>query len=262
MEDKDLSAAIWHWLRDRGKYVQARDVIEFFWTAAAERFSHLLDGPPSLRTSQRWMHRMGYTWMKECCSQFADGHERDDVKDYRMNVYIPEWMKLEQRMRSWGSDGNVIPPKLSEGERVVVVWFHDESTFYAHDQRLTRWVHESETAGIHKKGEGVSLMAADFVSADYGWLRSGPEPPSKIPIVPAIEGTGSDNARVIFCTGKQRDGWFGTSDVVKQLLRAMSIIKKHYPNEDHVFIFDKIHTKLPENAPNVNKMTLGPSQKV
>ena len=44
----------------------------------------------------------------------------------------------------------------------------------------------------------------------------------------------------------------------------MAIIKKQYPNKDHVFVFDNatIHTKLPEDLPNVSKMMLGPSQKV
>lgn len=52
--------------------------------------------------------------------------------------------------------------------------------------------------------------------------------------------------------------------MVKQLSRAMSIVKKRYPQEDHVFVFDNatIHTKLPEKTPNVNRMTLGPSQNV
>ncbi|CAE6386941.1 unnamed protein product [Rhizoctonia solani] len=269
MEDEDLSAAIQQWLRDsdRGKYVSARDVIDFFGTAAAEQFSNLIDAPPSIRTAQRWMQRMGYTWMKERRGQFADGHERDDVKDYRKNFYVPEWIKLERRMRSWDSEGNEIPPTLAEGERTVVVWFHDESTFYAHDRRLTRWVHESEKAGINKKGEGVSLMVADFISADYGWLRSSPAFASATPNASAESPAGgktSDHARAIFRAGTQRDGWFGTVHVVEQLSRAMSIVKKQYPNEEHVFIFDNatIHTKLPGNTPNVPKMTLNPSQKV
>ncbi|KEP45062.1 DDE family endonuclease [Rhizoctonia solani 123E] len=251
IEDEDLASAIRESLRSKGKYIQARDVLEFFGTPAALAFSHLIDAPPSIRTAQRWMHRMGYTWMKERRGQFADGHEREDVVEYRMKNYIPAWIKLEQRMRSWDSDGNEIPPILKEGERVVVVWFHDESTFYAHDRRLTRWVHESETAGIHKKGEGVSLMVADFISADYGWLRLG-------------EGAIPNDARVVFRAGKARDGWFGTADVTRQLSRAMAIVKKRYPNEDHVFVFDNatIHSKLPETTPNVNKMTLGPSEKV
>ncbi|QRW10291.1 DDE superfamily endonuclease [Ceratobasidium sp. AG-Ba] len=257
MEDEDLSAAIRDWMRDKGKYVQARDIIDFFGVAGAERYSRLIDRAPSLRTAQRWMHRMGYSWMKERRGQFADGHERDDVKHYREHVYIPEWTRLERQMRSWDADGKEVAPELEEGERLVVVWFHDESTFYAHDRRTTRWVHEDETAGIYKKGEGVSLMVADFVSADYGWLRSRPESPG------ATEGEIS-TAQVVFRAGKQRDGWFGTVHVVQQLLRAMAIVKKQYPNEDHVFVFDNatIHTKLPENLPNVSKMTLGPSQKV
>ncbi|CCO35717.1 hypothetical protein BN14_09836 [Rhizoctonia solani AG-1 IB] len=73
-----------------------------------------------------------------------------------------------------------------------------------------------------------------------------------------------NNARVIFCAGKQCNGWFGTADVVKQLSRAMTLVKKQFPNKDHVFIFNNatIHTKLPETVPNVSKLTLGPSQKV
>ncbi|QRV83688.1 DDE superfamily endonuclease [Ceratobasidium sp. AG-Ba] len=100
-------------------------------------------------------------------------------------------------------------------------------------------------------------MVADFVSANYGWLRLRPESPG------AAEGE-ILTAQVVFCAGKQRNGWFGTVNVVQQLSRAMAIVKKRYPNEDHVFIFDNaiIHTKLPENLPNVSKMTLGPSQTV
>lgn len=70
------------------------------------------------------------------------------------------------------------PPVSPESSRTsspvhcVVYWFHDESVFYANDRQKTRWVHKSGKAVPHAKGEGASLMAADFVSADYGWLRS------------------------------------------------------------------------------------------
>ncbi|KAF9515963.1 hypothetical protein BS47DRAFT_1263365, partial [Hydnum rufescens UP504] len=49
---------------------------------------------------------------------------------------------------------------------------HDESIFYAHDRRKLRWVHDNETPKPYAKGDGVSVMVADFVSADYGWLLS------------------------------------------------------------------------------------------
>lgn len=55
--------------------------------------------------------------------------------------------------------------------RIVIVWCHDESIFYRNDRRKLRWVHESATAKPYTKGEGPSIMAGDYVSPDYGWLR-------------------------------------------------------------------------------------------
>jgi hypothetical protein len=39
-------------------------------------------------------------------------------------------------------------------------------------QQIVRWVHEGETPVPRTKKEGASLMVANFVSADYGWLTS------------------------------------------------------------------------------------------
>ncbi|KAF8156729.1 hypothetical protein B0H34DRAFT_629354, partial [Crassisporium funariophilum] len=47
---------------------------------------------------------------------------------------------------------------------------HDKSTFYVNDWQKVGWVHKDATAVPRAKGEGASLMVADFISADYGWL--------------------------------------------------------------------------------------------
>ncbi|KAI0789519.1 hypothetical protein C8Q75DRAFT_807146 [Abortiporus biennis] len=72
-------------------------------------------------------------------------------------------------------------------------------------------------------------MVADFVSADYGWLRA-PD--------------GSTSARVFFCAGKNWDGYFTHEDVLKHAQTAMDILEKHYPNEDHILVFDNAPTHL------------------
>lgn len=54
----------------------------------------------------------------------------------------------------------------------MVFWNHDESTFFANDHRTLRWVHNSKSVKPYAKGEGASLMVADFVLADFGWLAS------------------------------------------------------------------------------------------
>jgi hypothetical protein len=52
----------------------------------------------------------------------------------------------------------------------VVIWYHDESIFYAHDPHRKAWRHKDVLIKPYIKGEGISLMVADFVSADFGWL--------------------------------------------------------------------------------------------
>jgi hypothetical protein len=66
-------------------------------------------------------------------------------------------------------------------------------------------------------------MIADFVSVDYGWLRS-PD--------------GQCAARVQFKAGKGRDDYFDNSDILKQALRTMEILQEYYPDDAHILIYD------------------------
>ena len=187
--------------------------------------------------------------------QYVDGHERSDVVAYCQQVFLPAWTHLQSRMQKWevGRDNNSVvedmntTAPLSGGERHIVVWFHDESTFYANDQRKLQWVHQNESAEPQPKGEGASLMVADFVSADYGWLQS---PDRK------------KHAHVLFKAGKARDGYFTNDDIVAQTRRAMDILSRHYPNEDHVFIFNnaKTHLKRANDSLSARKMPKFPSE--
>ncbi|KAF9441759.1 hypothetical protein P691DRAFT_779685 [Macrolepiota fuliginosa MF-IS2] len=98
----------------------------------------------------------------------------------------------------------------------TVLWYQDESVFYAHDHHKRIWTHKLATAKPYAK--------------DYGWLRS----PDR-----------SESAQVLF-----RTQW------------AMDILKKHYPDEEHILIFDNAttHQKRPEYAISASKMTKGPSE--
>jgi hypothetical protein len=84
-------------------------------------------------------------------------------------------------------------------------------------------------------------MVADLVSADYGWLRS-PD--------------GKEEARVLFKAGKNREGYFTNDDILNQANRAMDILEKYYPDEDHVLVFDNAstHQKRPDGALSARRM--------
>jgi hypothetical protein len=199
----------------------------------------------SLVTAQRWLRKMGYRWGYDPKGQYVDGHEREDVVDYRQKVFLPKMAELVKRTILWGSkDGPSIDPE--PGVRRVIIWYHDESTFYAYDRRTRRWIHKNEKAKPYKKGEGYSLMVADFFSAEYGWCHSA---------------DGNKSTRVLFRAGKGRDGYFDNDNIQEQLEAAIETVLKRYPDEDHVFIFDnaKTHTKHAEGSLSALKMPKGPS---
>jgi hypothetical protein len=134
----------------------------------------------------------------------------------------------------------IVNDALASG-RTLVIWFHDECTFYANDRRIVRWVHRDEKAVPRTKGEGASLMVADFVSADYGWLTSTDN---------------SSSTRILFKAGKQREGYFTNSDILAHASAAMNILDKDYANEEHVLVFDNAttHLKREEDALSATKM--------
>lgn len=200
----------------------------------------------SLATAQRWMQKMDYRWDYDPKGQYADGHEREDVVAYRQDIFLPKMLELEKRAWQWASkDGAAIPTTLDTARRVVF-WWHDESTFYAHDRRRKRWIRADETAKPYAKGEGVSLMVADFFSAEYGWCRS-PD--------------GKESTRILFRAGKGRDGYFDNSHICEHAKKAMDLLQKYFPDEDHVLVFDnaRTHSKRPDASLSALKMPKGPS---
>lgn len=197
------------------------------------------------------MHKLEYRWTRAPRGQFVDGHGRADVVDYRNKVFLPTIEVLDPRIRQWTKEGTEVPvgvwePRLT-GRRVVL-WYHDESTFYAHDRREERWVAKGETSVPRKKGEGASLMVADFVSADHGWLCS-PD--------------GKESARVLFKAGKNREGYFTNEEILDQVSKAMDILQRHFSHEEHVLIYDNAptHLKRASDALSARHMSLKPTSK-
>ncbi|KIK33086.1 hypothetical protein CY34DRAFT_792352 [Suillus luteus UH-Slu-Lm8-n1] len=201
--------------------------------------------------AQQWMSKLGYQWKEEEKGLYIDSHEQEDVVEYRQNVFLPVWQSFECRLRNWKGDDGHLMQEEDSGELLghcrVVVWFHDESTFYAHDRREVRWIHSTERAVPKPKGEGVSLMVAHFVLADYGWLQSK---------------DGAETARILFKAGKGRYGYFTTNNIIAHANLAMDILEKHFPNDDHILVFDNAttHVKCPDDAPAAHDMTKNPSK--
>ncbi len=72
-------------------------------------------------------------------------------------------------MLLFDKDGKPIDSVHLDG-KWIILWFHDETIFYAHDRRQKTWYYKDGSAKPYQKGEGHSLMIADYVSADFGFL--------------------------------------------------------------------------------------------
>lgn len=160
---------------------------------------------------------------------------------YRQKVFLPAWAELDYRLRTWTEDNQEKINEALESGRTMVVWFHDESTFYANDRWVVRWVHKNEKVVPRTKGEGPSLMAADFVLTDYSWLTSV---------------NGNDSTHILFKAGKNCEGYFTSEDIIKHVSHAMDILDRDYSDEDHVLVFDNAptHLKHEDGAPSARKM--------
>ncbi|TFK39602.1 hypothetical protein BDQ12DRAFT_722440 [Crucibulum laeve] len=224
IDDEDIAQEINLHLQSLGKDITADHIVKF--VARPEMLAQL--------------------GRKKTILQYADGHERSDVINYQQNEFLPAWQRLDKWTQKWTSVDFMHDGTASIGNPVVI-WYHDESTFYANDHHRKRWVHKTEKAVPYAKGEGASMMVADFVSADYGWLRS-PE--------------GTESARVLFKGGKGREGYFTNKDIWKQAQEAVKLLKKYYPDEDHVLVYDNAttHLKHADYALSARKMPKGMSK--
>ncbi|KAG1719170.1 uncharacterized protein EDB91DRAFT_1031290, partial [Suillus paluster] len=129
-----------------GKYISATAVIDYLAQPDVQQCLKLTK-TISLATAQHWMENCGFRWTTAQNRQYVNDHKQEDIVRYQQNQFLPAWYEYEegQEIGQW-----------------TVVWFHDESTFYANDWCKKCWVHTEEKATPQPKGKGSSLMVADF----------------------------------------------------------------------------------------------------
>ena len=247
--DEDLTSDISLYLQELGNNISARKVVDFLATPDIKD-RHGITKSITERTARRYLNTLGYRWASPKKGQYADGHERLDVVWYRNHKFLPQWNEIKSLMTTWTKDSdldNILEFNPVTG-RCMIAWFHDESIFYAHNRRQKSWYHKDALAKPYAKGDGASLMVADFVSADFGWLES---PDGK-------------TARRVMRPGKNKDGYFTSDDIDAQAHAAMDILNlnEHFSEFDHTFFYDNApsHQKRPEGSLSARHMPKFPSK--
>ena len=115
-------------------------------------------------TIYRWLHVLGYKHRKVTKGIYIDGHEREDVVQYRTH-FLERMTALRRRAVQYddvvGVNGvattRAVPPTLEPGETEVVFVYHDESCFAANDGLRCLWLEDGEKV-LRSKGDGKSIM--------------------------------------------------------------------------------------------------------
>lgn len=118
-----------------------------------------------------WMSILGFRYGRAIIGPYKDGHERPDIVDYRQNVYLPTLGEFEKRSKVYDDDGVEIP-RTAPVDRPVVIWMHDECTYHQNDQPQLIWNSPEPPNYPQPKGEGRTVMVANLVSSEYGFIKS------------------------------------------------------------------------------------------
>lgn len=173
IKDEDISAEIQAHLQSlRREYLSAQDVLEYVnRPEVLAQLGRKSTKPISLRSAQRWMHSIGLHYGKAPNGMYVDGHECEDVVEYRQNVFLPFMAQCKKDMGyEEGSDSPIAPDGKLFPKLILVT--HDESTFYANDQCKTKWYDPSQPSKPQPKGEGTSIRVSDFCVLQIGFLHA------------------------------------------------------------------------------------------
>jgi len=102
---------------------------------------YVLEVGLSERTARRWLYKLGWRQTRLKKGVYMDGHERDDVKEYR-KVFLRDMAKFKKRMVRWefkDSELERVEPQLGPGEKRVITVFQDESSFHANEYKQNIW---------------------------------------------------------------------------------------------------------------------------
>ncbi|CAM9921764.1 unnamed protein product, partial [Heterosigma akashiwo] len=181
----------------------------------------------SNNTARMWLHHLGCTFKGQGKDVYYDGHEREDVVEYRNKEFLP-------RLQQYEDDPD------------TVVSYQDEVVFRSHEMQNMYWhLPEDASSGepvnvvLRKKGGGKGMMVSGFVTREQGFSF-----------------LTDQELGVTFEFGKGSKGYWTAEHVVKQVAEITSVLEFKFPNKKIVFIFDwsSNHDKKAQDAILLHKM--------
>ena len=74
-------------------------------------------------------------------------------------------------MENWTKENEKELSPQPDG-KIAIPWFNNKAIFYANAHKLCGWCHKNAPAKPYTKGEGLSLIIGEFITANFRWLES------------------------------------------------------------------------------------------
>ena len=210
----------------------------------------------SIQTARIWLKKLGLVPQSRKKGIYFDGHEREDVLEYRKQ-FLKEMQDFERLMPTFeGENMEQKNPLLLDHEKLHILVTHDECLFYSNDDRPIIWAPLGKPP-LRKKGQGKSIMVSDFLLETIGRLKLTEQDSLLNPNIPF-------EARKYLKPGKNEEGWWTAEHLIDQVINyAIPIFEILYPNAIAVFAFDNStnHGAMAKNALNVMNMNVNPGGK-
>ncbi|PKY34514.1 hypothetical protein RhiirB3_454306 [Rhizophagus irregularis] len=210
----------------------------------------------SIKTSCIWLKKLGLIPQSRKKGIYFDGHEREDVVEYRKE-FLDKMLSYEKFMPTF--EGENMEQKnlvLLPNKKLHILITHNEYLFYANDDRPVVWAPIGEPP-LRKKGQGKSIMVSDFLLETDGRLKLNEDEILLYPEIPV-------EARKFLRPGKNEEGWWTAEHLLDQVINyAIPIFEAKYPNAIGVFTFDNStnHGAMAKDALNINNMNVNPGGK-
>jgi hypothetical protein len=213
------------------------------------------------RTARRWLKQLGFNWRDIKKGVYFDGHEREDVIEYRNN-FVNRLEELWPYVVEFNDDGsmkdktypeNYVVGSEDNNFRPIIIITHDESIFQSHDSRRQGWLYKDRQF-IRPKGKGQGIMVSDFLLPNRRLSTISLKQEEKEQLgLPEF-------ASILFEYGKEEGHWEG-KDLVNHLTEiAIPIAEAVYPGYRFLFLFDNSanHGAFADDALRVQNMNLNP----
>ena len=222
----------------------------------------------SVETARRWLHELGFEVLTAKKGCFVDGHERQDVVEYR-DTFLRKMVSLgflnesnaptEKARQSLPTDLHCPAAEILDK---TVIFFHDETTFQANEDQSTFWGSKG-TVVMKPKNKGAGIMVSDFIDERNGYLCLTQEEYVR---AREADSTIQMQARCLFEYGEAKEGYWTCEKFIQQMRKAIKIAEFKYPKSEgwrHVWIFDhsSCHAAMADDSLDVSKMNVNPGGK-